>query len=223
MGRVRLLLPALTAIAVMAAAPANAQVVMHGRNAAELGRSTAFLQDPSAVPTGTHGTYRVTYRVATTGGEAGDLEGFRRLVAATLTDDRGWSSRGTVAFQEVRADADLTIWLASPEAIVATGVGCSASYSCRVGPDVYINSMRWREGADSYADRSLTDYRRHVVNHEVGHWLGLGHRGCPARGAAAPVLLQQSKGLDGCEPRPWPLPREQRRALGYLESLSSDR
>ena len=56
--------------------------------------------------------------------------------------------------------------------------------------------------------RTVRDYRHLVVNHETGHWLGLGHASCPRRGSKAPVMMQQSKGTGGCRLNPWPLPRE---------------
>ncbi len=161
----------------------------------------------------------VRYRVDRIGGGPGRMRTFRRHVATTLNDHRGWSAGGRIAFRAVRSDPDFTIWLADPDVIAGLGVGCSWYYSCRVGDDVYINAMRWREGADSYRRRPLSEYRSHVVNHEVGHWLGLGHRDCLVVGGRVPaaVMQQQSKGLDGCRPNAWPLPREQRRALSLFD------
>ena len=66
-----------------------------------------------------------------------------------------------------------------------------------------LNAWRWANGAESYAG-DLTNYRRYMVNHEFGHALGYGHRGCPSRGAPAPVMVQQTKGLGGCVANPWP-------------------
>ena len=89
---------------------------------------------------------------------------------------------------------------------------CSAQWSCRVGRFVIINQTRWRNASPMWnqAHRALRDYRHMVVNHETGHWLGWGHRSCPGRGAAAPVMQQQSKGLEGCRANPWPTPAERR-------------
>ena len=53
-----------------------------------------------------------------------------------------------------------------------------------------------------------------VVNHETGHWLGFGHSNCSSPGAAAAVMQQQSMGMQGCTPNPWPLAGE-RSVLGH--------
>lgn len=155
----------------------------------------------------------VTYHVRSRGDVGRDLPAFRAIAAQTLGDARGWTGQGAVAFRAVDDEADMRLWLATPAEVAAADPVCSSDYSCRVGRDVLINLRRWRQGTTSYADRSLAEYRAYVINHEVGHWLGLPHEGCSGFGADAPVMLQQSKGLDGCDSRVWPLHREVRAAL----------
>ncbi|MDP9793678.1 hypothetical protein J2S43_002190 [Catenuloplanes nepalensis] len=65
-----------------------------------------------------------------------------------------------------------------------------------------INLMRWLQGLPAWG--SVQDYHAGVMNHEIGHFLGFAHQGCPGRGELAPVMMQQSMGLDGCRPNVWP-------------------
>ena len=83
-------------------------------------------------------------------------------------------------------------------------------WSCRVGNAVIINQTRWLHASDSWnsAGGSLDSYRHYVVNHETGHWLGFGHAFCPGAGQLAPVMQQQSKGLQGCRHNTWPVSGE---------------
>jgi hypothetical protein len=148
--------------------------------------------------------HRVTYHVETRGRVVADLGVFRRQAQATFEDPRGWRGSG-VAFRRVPRGGDFTLVLSAPSRMRSFSPSCSPEWSCRVGRFVVINQLRWRKASPVWnaAGKSRRSYRHMVVNHETGHWLGLGHRGCPGRGKA-PVMQQQSKGLDGCRPNPWP-------------------
>lgn len=150
----------------------------------------------------------MTYSVRRDGARA-DLATFRRQVAQTLADARGWRGAG-VRFREVRSGGDVTLVLAKASRLPAYSSECSVHYSCRVGRNVVINEDRWNGATRVWrqARRSLRDYRHMVVNHEVGHALERGHLTCPGRGRAAPIMQQQSKGLHGCTANPWPRPDE---------------
>jgi len=150
----------------------------------------------------------VTYSIQTRGPVRAFVAEFRRQAQETFADPRGWRSAG-VAFRPVPAGADFTIVLAVASAVPGFSGSCSATWSCRVGRFVIINQTRWATASPAWnaAGRSLRDYRHLVVNHETGHWLGHGHRGCAGPGPA-PVMMQQSKGTGGCAFNPWPLPSE---------------
>ncbi len=126
-----------------------------------------------------------------------------RFVQATLADGRGWAAHHRLT--RVDDHADLRIVLASPETADAlcAPLDTGGRLSCRNGTDVVLNAWRWSFGADSYAG-DLEAYRRYVVSHETGHALGYPHVDCPGPGEPAPVMVQQTKGLDGCEANPWP-------------------
>ena len=147
--------------------------------------------------------------MSTRGAIRADMAGFREQVAATYADPRGWS-RAHHRFRAVPRSggrSEFTVVLSQARYLPAFSSVCSTTYSCRVGRYVIINQDRWRRGSP-YFPGTLEQYRRMVVNHETGHWLGRGHAYCPGKGQPAPVMQQQSKGLSGCRVNPWPLPRE---------------
>ena len=150
-----------------------------------------------------------TYSIAFRGRITADRRRFAALVAESFADPRGWRSAG-ITFRRVDRGGDFTVWLAAAGTVPGFGAGCSSSWSCRVGRDVIINQTRWQRATSPWraAGRSLRGYRHLVLNHETGHWLGHGHAGCSGRGQLAPVMMQQSMGLDGCRFNPFPLPRE---------------
>lgn len=154
----------------------------------------------------------VTYHVETRGRVTASLKTFRRLVQQTFDDPRGWRGAG-VRFRPVARGGSFTVVLSEASRVPDFSSICSTEWSCRVGRYVVINQTRWQHASPAWngAGGSLRGYRHMVVNHETGHWLGFGHSGCPGRGKPAPVMMQQSKGLDGCRFNPFPTAGERGR------------
>lgn len=128
-----------------------------------------------------------------------------RQISSTLNDPRGWLGHQGNSFQLVKdpAKAQFTIYLASPgRTQKMCPLDVKMTWSCRAGDDVILNTDRWLHQTPTFSDPAA--YRAYMVNHEVGHYIGKGHVGCPAKGSRAPVMMQQSKSLGGCRPNPWP-------------------
>jgi len=131
------------------------------------------------------------------------------MVDATLGNtERGWT-RGGWRFQRVsQGDVGMIVRVATPATVDkicgAAGVNTGGVVSCRTGKLVMINLTRWNVGIPAYA-ADVSQYRRLVINHEVGHRLGFGHKTCQQTGLPeAPVMMTQYYGLNGCEPNVWP-------------------
>jgi hypothetical protein len=80
--------------------------------------------------------------------------------------------------------------------------------------DIIINYDNWC--GKSKSSLSIPDYRKYVINHEVGHWLGLDHTECPIdqciamglKECPASIMLQMTRGPDfikPCKEQPNPL------------------
>lgn len=149
----------------------------------------------------------VRYTVEVEGGLPFDPTDVARDVDATLADPRSWIASGNHAFQRTSADGDVRILLATPSTTdeLCRPLRTRGEVSCHNGALVVLNARRWAVGIEAYGDDS-TAYRQYVVNHEMGHAIGYGHTPCPRPGLPAPVMLQQTYGLDGCVPNPWPFP-----------------
>lgn len=159
---------------------------------------------PGSAPAPGPGPVR-TVRVEVEGGLPVDGPAFAEFVLATLNDPRGWGRDGAMSFARTDGGAEIVVVLASPDtsAALCRPLRTGGRLSCRNGPRAVLTHYRWVLATPEYGD-DRTAYRRYLVNHEVGHFLGYGHVGCPGPGAPAPVMQQQTKGLLGCAPNSWP-------------------
>ena len=148
---------------------------------------------------------RLTDRLEIEAGLPLDSAAVAAQVQRTLTDPRGWQPIEHVAFVRTAGPASFDLIIASPALVdrLCYPLDTIGELSCRNGDRVILNAKRWATAVPWYRGH-LDDYRAYLVNHEVGHRLGHGHVGCPAPGAPAPVMVQQSKSLYGCTPNPWP-------------------
>ncbi|GEP35435.1 hypothetical protein NSZ01_32030 [Nocardioides szechwanensis] len=147
-----------------------------------------------------------TYTVEVEAGLPFAVDDVANVVDATLSDRRrGWSATGSHQMRRVGGGAVLRILLASPATTdrLCSPLETEGRLSCRNGQLVVLNAWRWANGTQGY-EGQLPKYRRYVINHEVGHALGYPHVPCPGSGLPAPVMLQQTIGLEGCLPNPWP-------------------
>ena len=145
--------------------------------------------------------YRVENRV-----RDGSGNGLAKFVAQVLADERSWRSAGFEFVED--PGATFSIVLAEPADVdrLCLPLKTGGEVSCQNGPVVAINADRWRTAIPDW-DKTLTDYRTYVVNHEVGHLVGMRHPApqCPVPGAPNSVMSQQTRGLAGCAANWWPL------------------
>ncbi|WBB67892.1 DUF3152 domain-containing protein [Micromonospora sp. WMMD812] len=172
---------------------------------ADGGNQWSYAEGEAPAPGGAGRLWR--YRVAV----ERDIQGlpvaaFAAEVTRTLSGPQGWTADGTRQLRRVGRDqaADFTIYLATPSTRDVLCQDVPDGYtSCRNGARVVLNVARWVKGVPGYG-ASLAVYRQYMVNHEVGHRLGMGHERCPGRGRPAPVMQQQTLGLHGCVPNALP-------------------
>ena len=133
---------------------------------------------------------------------AGD-DAFAAAVQGTLSDPKSWTFDGKTALQRVDAsfpNPSFRVSLTTPDTTHradACGFQITFEASCyrKSMGRVLINLARWVRGAKAYG-ADLGGYRQYAINHEVGHALGGQHVGCPGNGQPAPVMMQQSFGVN---------------------------
>ena len=135
------------------------------------------------------------------------LADFPTALDATLNDPRGW---GRAGYRFVAAlDAPYRIVLGEGPDVdrLCLPYETNGRWSCQNGPVVALNADRWRSASPKWTS-DLAGYRQMLINHEVGHLLGMNHVRCRQPGTIAAVMVQQSSELNGCLANPWPLEQE---------------
>lgn len=137
-----------------------------------------------------------------------DVASVLEVAETALHDPRSWARDHALVRVDDPATADVRVVLATPPTVdgvcARVGLVTNGIFSCWSRGIAAVNLMRWTEGTREIDDLGL--YRLYVVNHEVGHGLGHGHRSCGGSGQLAPVMQQQTRTLAGCVANPWPHP-----------------
>jgi hypothetical protein len=144
-----------------------------------------------------------------------DPDAFASAVERILLDPHGWTGGGRLALQRVDSGVvDVRVTLARPRTVdrLCFPLHTAGFADCFNRGRAVINVDRWTQGSVSYV-RDLRDYRYYLINHEVGHGLGHGHKQCPGPGRRSFVMMQQTGTTFGCRRQPWPRVSEQRTPL----------
>ena len=117
-------------------------------------------------------------------------------ITAYLNDPDGWG----ILFVPCKENPDFHIRLSSDSTITKI-CGLPSGLSCAElgGKHMYLNFDRWMHGS-AKSGLDLANYRQYMVSHEVGHILGHEHVKCPGRGNPAPIMMQQTLGIQNCKP-----------------------
>ena len=117
-----------------------------------------------------------------------------------LNDQRSWRGTGRWRFELVSAVSDraeLHAYIVTPGTTdrLCAPLLTRGEVSCQNGNRVVLNAKRWLLGADAYGS-DLTNYRRYLVNHEFGHYLGYRPRALsrPRRAGAGDDAADQGSG-----------------------------
>lgn len=149
---------------------------------------------------------------------------FTLFVVHVVTDARGWRTGRALHITRRREKADIIVSLVDDEVLserfrtLGRGdlKGMSATTMGRRPAQVWINARRWKQGPDRRVtvrdaqgvpitcdSLRLHVYRTYVLNHELGHALGLPH--APPRDGHCSIMTQQTKTLPGdCWFQAWP-------------------
>jgi hypothetical protein len=132
---------------------------------------------------------------------------FKEIAHPLVVHERGWGNLQVVNNAE---EADSVVKL-TPGDVMAEMFPQFAKKrlsACDMrSREVWINEDRWFRHIPDESQLPLAAYRAYVLQHELGHALGKQHAKCTPPGPV-PVMVQQTVGIGGCTPNPFPTPHE---------------
>ena len=130
-----------------------------------------------------------------------NLKNFQKFIQNTLSDKRSWKFN----FLYDKKNPNFLIILSKARTINNICGFSNLSCADRSNNIIYINYSRWLNGAKK-SGLSLIDYRKYLINNEVGHILGLNHYK-RKKNKKVPIMYQSTLGiydsLPNCYPLPW--------------------
>ncbi|HSF86378.1 MAG TPA: DUF3152 domain-containing protein [Acidimicrobiia bacterium] len=125
---------------------------------------------------------------------------------AILNHPTGWNQSGFTFVAD--PSSNLQVILAEGPRVDALCLPLETygTVNCQNGPIVALNADRWRLGGDDW-DSTLDAYRTYLINHEVGHLVGLRHpiERCPTVDKISAAMEPQTNNLNGCRGNGIPL------------------
>ena len=142
-----------------------------------------------------------------------DLE---EIALTILNDPSGWIRSGFTFSAD--ASSELMVILADGARVdeLCLPLETYGKVSCQNGNIVALNADRWRLAGDDW-DSTIDDYRTYLINHEVGHLIGLRHplERCPSDSRISALMEPQTNNLQDCTgngiPLDWEVEWAQRR------------
>lgn len=135
---------------------------------------------------------------------------FHAIAAPLVLTARGWARAGfALSIVPDAHNADVKILL-TPQSVMDTAFPDFSNERLSVcnlhTRSIYVNEARWLGiYDDNRSGLALPAYRMYVIQHELGHALGVDtHATVTDVTQLCPVMVQQTKGTHGAPPHPFP-------------------
>jgi hypothetical protein len=140
-----------------------------------------------------------------------------QYIDGVLNEARGWKKKG-YQFVQVAPDEGMDLRktfkgkkniihlrMSSSQTIQKTCNFANMNCADRKVNVIFINSQRWLHGSKE-SNMDIWNYRRYIINHEIGHLLNRGHHDClKGKKSACPIMKQQTVDTSCCIPNSFPL------------------